>query len=130
MKKVKCIDNDSYIGILSLGKIYEVIEEDNSLGGNYYKILTDKNYEYYFLQEMFEVVGLINEPKIQTPIKPDHYKTKITPIEFIEANNLGFHEGNVVKYITRYKDKNGIEDLEKAKTYIEMLIEKLKRENA
>ena len=65
----------------------------------------------------------------QTPIKPDHYKTNITPIEFIEANNLGFHEGNVIKYITRYKDKNGIEDLEKAKTYIEMLINKLKREN-
>lgn len=59
----------------------------------------------------------------------DHYKKqKIQPIEYTFANNLGFCEGNVVKYITRYKDKNGIEDLEKAKHYIELLIEELTNE--
>lgn len=123
MKKVKCIENDSPNG-LSFGKIYEVIKEDYTNVGNYYYIINDLGQEYYYIKERFKEVK-----DTETPITPDHYKTKITPIEFIEANNLGFHEGNVVKYITRYKDKNGIEDLEKAKTYIEMLIEKLKRES-
>ena len=53
----------------------------------------------------------------------DHYKTKaIQPIDYILANKLNFCEGNVVKYITRYKDKNGVEDLLKAKQYIDFLI--------
>ena len=53
-----------------------------------------------------------------------HYKDNaIQPIENIHANKLGFCEGNVVKYVTRWKDKNGIADLEKAKHYIELLIE-------
>lgn len=59
----------------------------------------------------------------------DHYKSRgAQPIEYILANELGFCEGNVIKYVTRYKDKNGLEDLEKAKHYIEFLIDKLKRE--
>jgi hypothetical protein len=57
-------------------------------------------------------------------ISGNHYKDKaIQPIIYIYANNLGFCEGNVVKYITRWRDKNGIADLEKAKHYIELLIE-------
>lgn len=53
-----------------------------------------------------------------------HYEDrKIQPIEFIEANDLSFHEANVVKYVTRYKYKNGLEDLKKAKWYIDRLIE-------
>ena len=54
----------------------------------------------------------------------NHYRDKgIQPIIYIHANNLGFCEANVVKYITRWRDKNGIADLEKAKHYIELLIE-------
>lgn len=54
----------------------------------------------------------------------NHYKDKaIQPLEYIHANKLGFCEGNVIKYVTRWKDKNGIADLEKAKHYIELLIE-------
>jgi len=53
-----------------------------------------------------------------------HYsKGAIQPIQYIHANNLGFIEGNVVKYISRWKDKNGIQDLEKIKHYIDLLIE-------
>lgn len=54
----------------------------------------------------------------------DHYeKGGIQPIEFTEANGLGFHEGNIVKYVTRWRHKDGVKDLEKAKWYIERLIE-------
>ena len=58
------------------------------------------------------------------PIDPDHYYFEIEPWDFIHANKLDFAQGNVIKYICRYKNKNGIEDLKKAKQYIEMLIEK------
>jgi uncharacterized protein DUF3310 len=53
-----------------------------------------------------------------------HYKgLAIEPITYIEANKLGFHAGNVVKYVSRYQHKNGLDDLRKAKWYIERLIE-------
>jgi len=53
-----------------------------------------------------------------------HYKKcTIQPVEFIFANDIPFIEGNIIKYITRHRDKNGIEDLKKAKHYIDLLIE-------
>lgn len=79
--------------------------------------------------------GKLNPPYVRCSclpdiaIKPDtqiggsHYEErKIQPIEFIEANNLNFHEANIVKYVTRYKYKNGLEDLKKAKWYLDRLI--------
>jgi len=54
----------------------------------------------------------------------EHYRQgDIQPIEYIHANDMDFFSGNVVKYITRWKYKNGLEDLKKAKHYIELLIE-------
>ena len=56
----------------------------------------------------------------------DHYKNlKIQPVEYIMANNLNYCEGNVIKYVTRYKQKGGIIDLEKAKHYIDLLIQEV-----
>lgn len=53
-----------------------------------------------------------------------HYKKyAIQPVEFITKNKLGFLEGCVIKRICRYEDKNGREDLEKAKHEIDLLIE-------
>ena len=57
-------------------------------------------------------------------VSGDHYKDKsIQPIVYIYANNLGFCAGNVVKYISRYKDKNGAEDIRKAIHYCQLLLE-------
>ena len=54
----------------------------------------------------------------------DHYKKRaIQPIEYIIKNGMNFLEGNVVKYVTRYKDKGGKQDLEKAIHYLELLVE-------
>ena len=54
----------------------------------------------------------------------DHYKGKtVQPWDFIAANGLGFFEGNVVKYVTRWKDKGGVQDLHKARHYLDKLIE-------
>lgn len=55
---------------------------------------------------------------------PEHYVQQgIEPIDYIESNNLNFSEGNVVKYVTRHRKKNGKEDLLKARWYINRLIE-------
>lgn len=57
----------------------------------------------------------------------NHYsKMAITPTRYILENNIGWLEGNAIKYISRYKDKNGVEDLQKAIHYIELIIEKEK----
>lgn len=54
----------------------------------------------------------------------DHYKKlKIQPIEYIHANGIPFAEGSVIKYVSRWRDKGGIKDLEKARHFIDLLIE-------
>ncbi len=59
-----------------------------------------------------------------TQIGGSHYKDKtIQPWDYIIANDLGYLEGNVVKYISRWKNKNGVEDLKKAQHYLPKLIE-------
>lgn len=53
-----------------------------------------------------------------------HYSDMaIQPIDYITKNGLGYIEGNIIKYISRYRSKNGLEDLKKARHYIDMLIE-------
>jgi len=53
-----------------------------------------------------------------------HYAVKaIQPWDFIIANNIGYLEGNIIKYISRWKDKGGVEDLKKAQHYLQKLIE-------
>ena len=56
---------------------------------------------------------------------PKHYvQGDIEPIDFINANKLDYLEGNIIKYVSRYKFKNGLEDLLKAQFYINMLVER------
>lgn len=63
--------------------------------------------------------GTLNEQ-----IGGDHYKKlKIEPIEYIMANQIGFCEGSAIKYLTRWKDKGGVEDLYKARHFIDILID-------
>ena len=65
-----------------------------------------------------------NRP-VKEATDPVHYQFDIEPFDYIHDNQMGFAEGNVVKYITRWRYKdNGIEDLYKAKQYIDMLIAK------
>jgi hypothetical protein len=54
----------------------------------------------------------------------EHYKKfSIQPVEFIHANGIPFIEGNIIKYIVRWREKNGIKDLEKVKHYVDLLID-------
>ena len=66
----------------------------------------------------------INIKASETQIGGSHYsEMAIQPTEFIHKNNLSFIQGNIIKYVCRYKLKGGIEDLNKAKHYIDLLIE-------
>jgi hypothetical protein len=64
------------------------------------------------------------ESALDKQVSGGHYKAlKIQPIEFLHANNIPFAEGCAIKYLCRWRDKGGIKDLEKAKHFIELLIE-------
>ena len=55
--------------------------------------------------------------------KQHHYTAcAIQPMDFIVLNGMDFLEGNVVKYVARYRRKNRLEDLRKARTYLDLLI--------
>jgi hypothetical protein len=57
----------------------------------------------------------------------DHYKTlAIQPIDYIRQNHLGWCEGNIVKYITRHKQKGEAKDIEKVIHYAELILEEYK----
>jgi hypothetical protein len=67
---------------------------------------------------------VLYESSMNRQVGGNHYKKHaIQPIEYIMGNSLGFCEGNIVKYITRWRDKGGIKDLEKIKQYVDFLIE-------
>lgn len=54
----------------------------------------------------------------------NHYKDLIIqPVEYIMKNNLDFLQGNIIKYATRHKDKNGAEDLRKVIHYAQLALE-------
>jgi len=61
---------------------------------------------------------------------PNHYEGfGISPLEYITANELDFIEGNIIKYVSRYQSKGGVNDLLKAQTYLEKLIERERGKN-
>ena len=63
---------------------------------------------------------------LKTQVGGVHYASmKIQPAEFILANNLGKYEGDAIEYISRWKNKNGTEDLRKAQQSLQILIDYL-----
>ena len=77
----------------------------------------------YVTPEVFEVANPPNE-KTTRPNVPHYQQGSIEPIDYIRAHGMDYLEGNVIKYVTRYKHKNGLADLEKAKDYLNWLIER------
>lgn len=107
---------------LFLDTVYTVEEISDSTGG----IRVKEIRYFFFLAEKFKLAEDVTQP-MQTQVGGSHYKDlKIQPVEYIMANNIPYMEGNVVKYCTRWRDKGGVQDLEKAMHYLQMLIEKEK----
>ncbi len=82
--------------------------------------MKEKSKKYSFIEAYNKPVKEITDPV--------HYHFEIEPFDYIHDNDMGFAEGNVIKYITRWRYKDGIKDLYKAKKYIEMLISKEEKE--
>lgn len=110
------------------GKEYQVILRDN---GHLY--LVDDDHDQYDEPDINTIktkFKLKEEPQSSDLIENQaHYKNQgIEPIDLMRKNFskeefAGFLQGNVLKYMLRYKDKNGVEDLKKAMTYLKWLIE-------
>ena len=61
---------------------------------------------------------------LDTQVGGGHYKDMvIQPVEFIHKNRIGFIEGCAIKYLCRWRNKNGVEDLKKARHFLDLLIE-------
>lgn len=61
---------------------------------------------------------------LKEQVAGSHYKTMvIQPVEYIHRNNIGFAEGSVIKYVSRWRSKGGIDDLKKARHFLDLLIE-------
>jgi hypothetical protein len=80
-----------------------------------------------------KITGVLSDYELFEPGKPqandvqvggDHYRSKkIQPWDAIVAWDCGFLDGNVIKYVARYRAKGGVEDLKKARHYLDKLIE-------
>lgn len=73
------------------------------------------------------------QKQIDIPIElssPKRYTQGIECWDYIVSHDMGFLEGNIIKYITRYKFKNGVEDLKKARVYLDKLILETEKDNS
>lgn len=103
----------------------------NSLAKKH-KIATGYAYKLAKKQNAAATAELLGPPAyvvMDTPVNSvqvggDHYKKNpIQPWDYIVSNDLGYLEGNIVKYVSRWKDKGGRQDLEKARHYLDKLLE-------
>lgn len=134
MSKYIVFEN-SKIPDIQVGVRIPVLDEDD----NYYYFIDEKSerraltkayrgYDYYISHDTQDQPP--QEPlPVNDPVNPNHYKTGgIETIEFMQAKLSpeafeGYLAGNVIKYITRYRHKNGVEDLKKGQWYLNRLIE-------
>ena len=111
-----------------IGKVKDITEGINSIALLVYCV--DDTGAYTLTVPHYNVVGLIKEEsKLEDIKKPSRYnkRGKLECWDVILDQDMNFLEGSVLKYLWRYKEKNGIHDLEKAKVYIDKIIEGLKK---
>lgn len=132
----ECIGANSRWGQDTMGFTHEdgkMIGEDSgheagcsckacALGGKHPKTCDCK-----WCTEERDKVAQWRKDRADSQVGGNHYDMPIQPIEYILKNNLGFAEGNIIKYVSRYKSKGGVEDLKKARHYLDMLISSLEK---
>lgn len=129
---IRCIENISIS--LDKGTCVEVIEEKGNMYLiEYYNISNRGYWRQWFSKDKFEVIDTTIDDTKQTETEtvdhPIHYNNGIEVWDYTDSWRMDFLEGNIIKYVTRYKYKNGVEDLKKAKQYIERLIEREGKEH-
>jgi len=84
---------------------------------DYYKTLAEADDDYDYWPED------VDWTTVEVTTSPPHYsKYPIQPSEFIQKNNLSWYQGNIIKYVVRFEDKGGLDDLLKARSYLDQLI--------
>jgi len=84
-----------------------------------------RNIEDQMSKEIADEMARLNRTSGNPNVdRPSHYVAPngMEALDFIEAFQLGFHEGTIVQYVIRWPKKNGIEDLYKARVYLDRLI--------
>ena len=128
-KKLKSVDCDNID--LTFNEIYDVFIDSeeyefiiDDVGDKRYVLFNNNCYEYVDVTaEASDTTNNVNTTnKKYNPLvvqqSGNHYKNgKIQPIEYSERNNLSMCQGNIVKYVTRHKEKNGVDDLAKVVHY-------------
>lgn len=68
---------------------------------------------------------MLENIRLLSHVTPGHYsKWELDPVSFIMLNDIPFAEGNVIKYVMRHRDKDGVKDIDKAIRYLQMIKEK------
>lgn len=136
MKYVKCINTEDCPQLVE-GNIYRVVEERKFI----YLIDKGTGFTEQFDKSRFVEVSVRLlfkghcDPKgpegelPDTPITPKHYKRGIETWDYTDSWGMDFLEGSIIKYVTRWRDKNGIEDLKKANQFLLRLIEREEKKN-
>ena len=102
------------------GEIYLVA----TVGANYVTLVGHGEYRYDPLRFEAVLPQPTSKEALAVQVGGDHYKDMaIQPVEYIIKNNIPFVEGNVIKYVSRWRKKNGVQDLEKAKHLLDVLIQ-------
>jgi hypothetical protein len=111
------------------GAIVEIVQlnSDNSQD-EHYTVRNKGGFLWWYREDELEILGkegvTTANSALDKQISGNHYKgCKIQPVEYIQANELDYLQGNVIKYVTRHKLKNGKADIEKAIHYLELILE-------
>lgn len=123
---------ENYCEIIK-NECYEAENYDN----DYYIITIDKGNRRLFRKKRFRkvnhIVGVSGQKGINnlpdTPYTPSHYKKGIETWDYTDSWGMDFLEGNIIKYITRWKNKGGIDDLRKALMYLQRLLSREEKNN-
>lgn len=126
------LSEKAFIEFMDLGKYIGSLNAESEEEVDYLKIAEEWSKEGESEEEVKESERILTEAKQRQEehdaINPQHYNQySIQPLDYIEANGLDFCEGNVIKYVSRYKQKNGLEDLKKAQVYLQKLIDRYDR---
>jgi len=128
------VANYEYMGLMK-GSVHDAFVYTNSLGNEEYHFtlngrkwaLSDVDCEEAPVpnEKLLDVINIALKKESVLDIQHggSHYKDKgIQPIEYITANKLDFCEGNIVKYASRHKEKNGAEDIRKVIHYAQFIL--------
>lgn len=115
----ECLMDGTDRAALTVGAQYQVV----SIGTSRFSVFDDENSDHYFDLKDFNLYFKYKDAT-DKQVGGDHYKQlAIQPVEFIQKNGLKYCEANAIKYICRHRSKNGVQDIDKAIHYLELLKE-------